>query len=79
MRVSVSLSGKVVQHSPILLFREYYLRRQKNDSDSEIRQLICVGEPSRLANSILDSRDTCTLVLLFNEEICIGELISACM
>jgi site-specific recombinase XerD len=45
---------ELVEYNPILPFRKYYLRRYKNDSDSEIRKLIGVEDASRLVNSILD-------------------------
>ena len=66
----------LVEYNPILLFRKYYLRRYKNDSDSEIRKLISVEDASRLANSVLDSRDKCILVLLFKTGMRVGELTS---
>jgi integrase/recombinase XerD len=66
----------LVEYNPILPFRKYYLRRYKNDSDSEIRKLIGVEEASRLVNSILDSRDKCILVLLFKTGMRVGELTS---
>jgi integrase/recombinase XerD len=66
----------LVEYNPILPFRKYYLRRYKNDSDSEIRKLISVEDASRLANSILDSRDKCILVLLFKTGMRVGELTS---
>jgi integrase/recombinase XerD len=64
----------LVEYNPILPFRKYYLRRYKNDSDSEIRKLIGVEDASRLVNSILDSRDKCILVLLFKTGMRVGEL-----
>lgn len=64
----------LVEYNPILPFRKYYLRRYKNDSDSEIRKLIGVEDASRLVNSILDSRDKCMLVLLFKTGMRVGEL-----
>jgi integrase/recombinase XerD len=66
----------LVEYNPILPFRKYYLRRYKNSSDSEIRKLISVEDASRLANSILDSRDKCILVLLFKTGMRVGELTS---
>ena len=66
----------LVEYNPILPFRKYYLRRYKNDNDSEIRKLISVEDASKLVNSILDSRDKCILVLLFKTGTRIGELIS---
>lgn len=66
----------LVEYNPILPFRKYYLRRYKNNSDSEIRKLIGVEDASRLVNSILDSRDKCILVLLFKTGMRVGELIS---
>ncbi len=66
----------LVEYNPILPFRKYYLRRYKNDSDSEIRKLISVEDASRLVNSTLDSRDKCILVLLFKTGMRIGELTS---
>jgi integrase/recombinase XerD len=67
---------ELVEYNPILPFRKYYLRRYKNDSDSEIRKLIGVEDASRLVNSILDSRDKCILVLLFKTGMRVGELTS---
>ncbi len=67
---------ELVEYNPILPFRKYYLRRYKSDSDSEIRKLIGVEDASRLANSILDSRDKCILVLLFKTGMRAGELVS---
>jgi len=67
---------ELVEYNPILPFRKYYLRRYKNDSDSEIRKLISVEDASRLVNSILDSRDKCILVLLFKTGMRVGELTS---
>ena len=67
---------ELVEYNPILPFRKYYLRRYKNDSDSEIRKLIGVEDASRLVNSILDSRDKCILVLLFKTGMRVGELSS---
>jgi integrase/recombinase XerD len=66
----------LVEYNPILPFRKYYLRRYKNDSDSEIRKLISVEDASKLVNSILDSRDKCILVLLFKTGMRVGELTS---
>ncbi|MHB8117849.1 MAG: tyrosine-type recombinase/integrase [Methanothrix sp.] len=66
----------LLEYNPILPFRKYYLRRYKNDSDSEIRKLISVEDASRLVNSILDSRDKCILVLLFKTGMRVGELTS---
>jgi integrase/recombinase XerD len=66
----------LVEYNPILPFRKYYLRRYKNDSDSEIRKLIGVDDASRLVNSVLDSRDKCILVLLFKTGMRVGELTS---
>ena len=66
----------LVEYNPILPFRKYYIRRYKNDSDSETRKLISVEDASRLANSILDSRDKCILVLLFKTGMRVGELTS---
>ena len=66
----------LVEFNPILPFRKYYLRRYKNDNDSEIRKLIDVEDASRLVNSILDSRDKCILVLLFKTGMRLGELTS---
>jgi integrase/recombinase XerD len=66
----------LVEYNPILPFRKYYLRRYKNDRDSEIRKLISVEDASRLANSILDSRDKCILVMLFKTGMRVGELTS---
>ena len=43
----------LVEYNPILPFRKYYLRRYKNDNDSEIRKLISVEDASKLVNSIL--------------------------
>jgi integrase/recombinase XerD len=67
---------ELVEYNPILPFRKYYLRRYKNDSDSEIRKLIGVDDASRLVNSVLDSRDKCILVLLFKTGMRVGELTS---
>ena len=66
----------LVEYNPILPFRKYYLRRYKNDNDSESRKLIGVEDASRLVNSILDSRDRCILVLLFKTGMRVGELTS---
>jgi integrase/recombinase XerD len=66
----------LVEYNPILPFRKYYLRRYKNDSDSEIRKLISVEDASKLVNSILDSRDRCILVMLFKTGMRVGELTS---
>jgi integrase/recombinase XerD len=66
----------LVEYNPIHPFRKYYLRRYKNDSDSEIRKLISVEDASRLVNSILDTRDRCILVLLFKTGMRVGELTS---
>ncbi|MGD0954745.1 MAG: tyrosine-type recombinase/integrase [Methanotrichaceae archaeon] len=67
---------ELVEYNPILPFRKYYLRRYKNDNDSEIRKLISIEDASRLVNSILDSRDKCILVLLFKTGMRVGELSS---
>jgi integrase/recombinase XerD len=66
----------LVEYNPILPFRKYYLRRYKNDNDSEIRKLISVEDASRLVNSILDTRDKCILVLLLKTGMRVGELSS---
>jgi integrase/recombinase XerD len=66
----------LVEYNPILPFRKYYLRRYKNDNDSEIRKLISVEDASRLVNSILDSRDKGILVLLLKTGMRVGELTS---
>ena len=66
----------LVEYNPILPFRKYYLRRYKNDNDSETRKLIGVDDASKLVNSILDSRDKCILVLLFKTGMRVGELTS---
>jgi integrase/recombinase XerD len=67
---------ELVEYNPILPFRKYYLRRYKNDNDSEIRKLINVEDASKLVNSILDSRDRCILVMLFKTGMRVGELTS---
>jgi integrase/recombinase XerD len=67
---------ELVEYNPILPFRKYYLRRYKNDNDSEIRKLISIEDASLLVNSILDSRDKCILVLLFKTGMRVGELSS---
>jgi integrase/recombinase XerD len=67
---------ELVEYNPILPFRKYYLRRYKNDNDSEIRKLISVEDASQLVNSILDSRDKCILILLFKTGMRVGELTS---
>jgi integrase/recombinase XerD len=66
----------LVEYNPILPFRKYYLRRYKNDNDSEIRKLISVEDASRLVNSILDTRDKCIVVLLLKTGMRVGELTS---
>jgi integrase/recombinase XerD len=66
---------ELVEYNPILPFRKYYLRRYKNDNDSEIRKLISVEDASKLVNSVLDTRDRCILVLLFKTGMRVGELI----
>jgi integrase/recombinase XerD len=66
----------LVEFNPILPFRKYYLRRYKNDNDSENRKLISIEDASKLVNSILDSRDKCILVLLFKTGMRVGELTS---
>jgi integrase/recombinase XerD len=66
----------LVEYNPILPFRKYYLRRYKNDNDSETRKLISVEDASRLVNSILDTRDRCILVLLLKTGMRVGELSS---
>ena len=70
------IAEELVEYNPILPFRKYYLRRYKNDNDSESRKLIGVEDASRLVNSILDSRDKCILVLLFKTGMRVGELTS---
>ena len=70
------IAEELVEYNPILPFRKYYLRRYKNDNDSESRKLIGVEDASRLVNSILDSRDRCILVLLFKTGMRVGELTS---
>ena len=70
------IAEELVEYNPILPFRKYYLRRYKNDNDSESRKLIGVEDASRLVNSILDSRDKCILVLLFKTGMRLGELTS---
>jgi len=67
---------ELVEYNPVPPFRKYYLRRYKNDNDSEIRKLISVEEASRLVNSILDTRDKCILVILFKTGMRVGELTS---
>ena len=67
---------ELIEYNPILPFRKYYLRRYKDDSDSEIRKLISVEEASLFVNSILDSRDKCILILLFKTGMRAGELAS---
>lgn len=65
---------ELVEYNLILPFRKYYLRRYKNDNDSEIRKLISVEDASKLVNSVLDTRDRCVLVLLFKTGMRVGEL-----
>ncbi|MDD1753338.1 MAG: tyrosine-type recombinase/integrase, partial [Methanotrichaceae archaeon] len=65
---------ELVEYNPILPFRKYYLRRYKNENDSEIRKLISVEEASKLVNSVLDTRDRCILVLLLKTGMRLGEL-----
>lgn len=67
---------ELFEYNPILPFRKYYLRRYKNDNDSESRKLISVEDASRLVNSILDSRDKCILLLLFKTGMRVSELTS---
>jgi integrase/recombinase XerD len=48
----------------ILPFRKRYLKRYKEDYDSQERKLITIEEMSRLINSTLDPRDKAIMVLL---------------
>ena len=68
------LIEELVDYNPILPFRKYYLRRYKNDNDSEIRKLISVEDASKLVKSVLDTRDRCILILLFKTGMRVGEL-----
>ena len=68
------IAEELVEYNPVLKFRKYYLRKYKNDDNSEIRKLISVEDASRLVNSVLDTRDRCILVLLFKTGMRIGEL-----
>jgi integrase/recombinase XerD len=70
------IAEELVEYNPVVPFRKYYLRRYKNDNDSESRKLIGVEDASRLVNSILDSRDKCILVVLFKTGMRVGELTS---
>jgi integrase len=65
---------ELVEYNPVLPFRKYYLRRYKNDNDSEIRKLVSVEDASKLVNSVLDTRDRCILILLFKTGMRLGEL-----
>jgi integrase/recombinase XerD len=70
------IEEELVEHNLILPFRKRYLRKYKNDNDSEIRKLISIEDASKLVNSVLDTKDRCILVLLFKTGIRVGELIS---
>ena len=65
----------LVEHNPILSFRKRYLRKYKNDNDSEIRKLISIEDASKLVNSVIDTKDRCIIVLLFKTGMRLGELI----
>lgn len=66
----------LVENNPILPFRKRYLRKYKNDNDSEIRKLISIEDASKLVNSVLDTKDRCLLFLLFETGMRVGELLS---
>jgi integrase/recombinase XerD len=73
---SFLIEEELMENNPILQFRKRYLRKYKNDNDSEIRKLISIDDASRLVNSILDTRDRCIIVLLFKTGMRLGELLS---
>ncbi len=47
----------MIAYNPIIPFKQRYLHRYKEDSYQESRQLISIKDASKLANSILNSRD----------------------
>jgi site-specific recombinase XerD len=56
---------ELVEYNPILPFRKYYLRRYKNDNDSEIRKLISVEDAFKageLGAGYKRSMHTCSIV-----------------
>jgi len=73
---SFLIEEELMENNPILPFRKRYLRKYKNDNDSEIRKLISIDDASSLVNSILDTRDRCIIVLLFKTGMRLGELLS---
>lgn len=54
----------LIGYNPIIPFKQRYLHRYKEDSNKESRQLISIKDASRLANSILNSRDKAIVWLL---------------
>ena len=65
---------EVIPTNPIIPFKRRYLRKYKEDSVSEARQIISVDQASLLVNSTLNSRDKAILVLLFKTGMRLGEL-----
>jgi integrase/recombinase XerD len=73
---SFLVEEELMENNPILPFRKRYLKKYKNDNDSEIRKLISIDDASRLVNSVLDTRDRCIIILLFKTGMRLGELLS---
>jgi integrase/recombinase XerD len=63
-----------ISSNPVPSIQRRYLRKYKDNNDSEMRKIITVEQASLLLNSILDSRDKAIVVLLFKTGVRCGEL-----
>jgi integrase/recombinase XerD len=66
----------MISSNPVTSFKRRYLRKYKEETISDARQIISVEQASHLVNSTLNSRDKAILVLLFKTGIRRGELCS---
>lgn len=67
---------ELIAANPVNPFRKRYLRRYKEDSDTDPRQLISVDQAAMLVNSILSGRDRAILLLLLKTGMRRGELVT---
>lgn len=67
---------ELIAANPVNPFRKRYLRRYKEDSDTDPRQLISIDQAAMLVNSVLSSRDRAILLLLLKTGMRRGELVT---
>jgi integrase/recombinase XerD len=70
------IDEELTSSNPVTSFRRRYLRKYKDEDNSDARQIISVEQASLLVNSTLNSRDKAILVLLFKTGMHRSELCS---